>query len=273
MHLEYANKPLSDVAFGLLSQATGFTIWMPLWVALYLSTSPLVRPTAANISTHIGSTTAIPISLALGYFIPSILMSLPAPSMIDFETKQSLIALWQPFPVWVAILQQIFGRTFGSFGYTAKENSGSTLNTLRPVYLSLVIFAAYTHAETFTIIMISTLFPSLFASGYVGVFSPSKVFLPEGFTGSARVQNVGSGLHEFLKYDEIIGSTAVILWVAFLYVQADSRRKAFNKWPQLVLAIGSLTVLAGPGGCAVALMWARDELVLSRGSSEQKRLH
>ena len=199
-------------------------------------------------------------------------MSLPAPSVVDFKTKQSLIALWQPFPIWVAILQQIFGRTFGTPDHTAKENSSMTLNTLRPVYLSLVIFAAYTHAATVTIMMISTLFPNLFASGYVGVFSPSKVFLPEDFTGSIRVHNMGSGLHEFLKYDEIIGSTAVILWVTFLYTQAHSQGRAFNKWPQLVLAIGSLTVLTGPGGCAVALMSARDELVLNRGSSEQKKL-
>ena len=147
-----------------------------------------------------------------------------------------------------------------------------TLSALRSVYLFLVLFAGYTHVSTVAAILLSVFFPGLFASNYVGAFNAWTVFIPGDMTGSVKIQDVGPGIHLFLQYDEIIGSTALLIWATILYVRADSRQKAFDKWPQLVVAMSFLMLLTGPSGCAVTLLWARDELILDGNKAEPKKL-
>ena len=75
--------------------------------------------------------------------------------------------------------------------------------------------------------------------------------------------SIGHGALLLLQYDGLVGSASLVIWASALFVRAYGRRRVFDRWLSLVAANVMLTVMTGPVGCVVVLIWARDELVLS----------
>ena len=115
-----------------------------------------------------------------------------------------------------------------------------------------------------TLVLISKLFPDLFASEYQGVFDPAKVFQAASITPATKMADVGDANLQLLQYDEMISGIVLFIWSVTLYLRADTREKTAERW--IILAISALGVYAGAGaaGVSTVALWARDELMLGR---------
>ena len=113
----------------------------------------------------------------------------------------------------------------------------------------------------------------MFAPEFRGIFNPSNVFQPASLLPSKKMGFVGEGAFQLLQYDEMCGSTALLVWSAALLANKYAETRPISLWTVVRLFASSaiLVTLFGLSGCAVALTWARDELVFEeKGSAEKK---
>ena len=235
---------------------------MPIYLALYLATSPTVSATKGILVSNTHETASLPFSLFAGFMVPAVMLSLPAPSVQSFESKQMWLAIWQAFPIWVSTFQQVFKRCIDSVSSESGRNTiTNNRNMMRIIYGFLIVFAGVTQSAVGTLTATSLLFPGLFAREHAGVFNPSRAFIPVAVTSSTKMPTIGSGALLFLQYDEAVGSIAVLLWASFMFVNVYKVRQPLHQWARLALGMALLLCLTGPMGCSVALIWARDEMV------------
>ena len=214
-------------------------------------------------------------ALLIGFVLPSILMSLPAPSLLSYEQKQTYIAIWQMFPVWVSLIQIALPYVIPKPTKTSSTKSLGLqeLHAMRILYVGLLIIAAYGQAATAMLMATSSFFPDLFASEFKGVFNPSKVFLPAAVSPSIKMPAIGSGTHLLLQYDELVGSGAVVLWSTALFMIVYRKCRSAQSEASLVAYGLMAMLLTGPLGYAAACMWARDELIVSEAEGNDKKVN
>lgn len=260
----------SVMIWGLLIQNATYAVVAPILLTLSLATSKTESLTTAAVITDAYEVASIPASLVLGFAVPAAMLALPAPSMQSFEAKQTWMAVWQGFPIWVAAFQQIVKR-YMSFMLLKPDQPPPERNMkpLSRVYLFLFVVAAGSHLAAMTLMVTSTLFPSILPAGYAGAFNLFKVMVPSAITAGTTMSDVGSGALMLLQYDEIVGSTAVLLWASFLYLQAHKRFHGTGIWLETAGVLALLTTLAGPVGCAVFLMSARDQMVFAQKNEKK----
>lgn len=259
-------------------QNATFAVMMPLYLCVHLSTSPTVsstNPRAYFIASM--DLASIPVSLLLGFVVPSILVTLPAPSVVSFNQKQTALAFWQAFPLWVELLQM---GTSSLRRWSSKEGRGESIavadkpsttwmTEVRVVYMFLLIVAGSTHIATMTLLATSKLFPCLFAAEFAGIFNPSKVFWPDALSSSTKMSSLGVGTQMLLQYDEITFSLALSLWAVFMFTRAMDQKKKFETAYVFIFDFISLMALCGPVGYAVICLWSRDELIF--GDQNEQR--
>ena len=258
-------------------QIAAFNVIMPLYLILHLSTSPTVSShDPGDHSVDLPNLLSIPFSIAIGYIIPTILAALPAPTAISIDHKQTFMASWQMFPLWVGLLQLAIPRFISKVCLSRDvQKSFSSrkgwLSILRIVYIFLLTLAATTHIATLTICFASTFLPDLLAPGFGGVFSLSNVFWPRTISASHKMSSIGAGAVLMIQYDEILGSLAVVLWAFFLFATAFNKHKKVDTAFVLIFNCITIPALVGPIGYGVICMWGRDELVFEEKSDESKK--
>jgi len=254
---------------------------MPLYLIIHLATSPTVSSRVAkNYAVDVPNLLSVPISLIIGFVLPSVLLSLPAPSVLSFDQKQTYIAYWQMFPIWFEILQQLFSFVLAKLLQTTLKSSTSpqkqsrrTMEALRSVYIFALAIAGVTHVTAVMLSMTSMLFPALFAPQFRGELNPSNVFLTQSFFASKSISSIGAGALQLLQYDDMVGSVALQLWAVALYLNSNSRTSKVDSWTaiKVVSALVASTVLFGSCGCAVCFIWARDELVFTEKEDDDRK--
>ncbi len=254
---------------------------MPLYLIIHLATSPTVSSRVAkNYAVDVPNLLSVPISLIIGFVLPSVLLSLPAPSVLSFDQKQTYIAYWQMFPIWFEILQQLFSFVLAKLLQTTLKSSTSpqkqsrrTMEALRSVYIFALAIAGVTHVTAVMLSMTSMLFPALFAPQFRGELNPSNVFLTQSFFASKSISSIGAGALQLLQYDDMVGSIALQLWAVALYLNSNSRTSKVDSWTaiKVVSAFVASTVLFGSCGCAVCFIWARDELVFTEKEDDDRK--
>ena len=262
--------------WGLLIQNLSYAVTIPQYIILYLFTSPTVGPVnERDFSMNIAELASIPVSIFLGYGLPAMLLALPAPSIHTYESKQICMALWQVFPIWVAFFQHAVSWVISRLSPSKiiVNQNAQRIRMLRSVYMFLLAIASITHISALTVTATSMLFPDLYTQKYRGVFDFSMVFAPMAVTPSIQPSSVGSGAFLLIQYDEMVGSTAVVLWAATLFVQANkySKGEQYDQWLALAVGIPLFTCLTGPIGCAVVFFWIREELVFSSPTRTTKK--
>ena len=249
---------------------------MPIYMAIHLSTSPTVSShETSDLLFDVSELASIPFSMLIGYVVPSILMALPAPSVLGFDLKQSLIATWQVFPIWVGLLQQILPYIFSRFGITFKRAnfprsaSQQWIGIARVVYAGLFIFAGAVHMSTLTLIASSQLFPGLYEPEHP--FDPSTVFMPASISASTKMPSIGAGALQLLQYDFFVGSAAFTIWASTLFMSRKRNANFLWQWMTQALWLMLLTALVGPFGYVTACIWARDEYTFSESAGDFKK--
>ncbi|KAJ5807335.1 hypothetical protein N7447_010791 [Penicillium robsamsonii] len=254
--------------FGLIAQVFTFAFGIPLTCGLQLGSSITARrPHADNIRVPRAVLAALPLTFVVGYMLPTVAMTLPAPSVISVDLKQIAISFWHPWPAYVSILTTVAYFTLSPF---FSNNHRASMSSLRWVYTFAFANASLSHIVSWVVSLATVIVPALFEDRFLSSLHPAKVFsIPLPWSG-LTVNNVGDGVHVFLRWDYLIGSAGVLIWAISLYTIAHKQLLSTVSWPSLLVKIFLLTVLAGPAGAAVELIWERDELVFSEtGGSKQ----
>lgn len=203
-------------------------------------------------------------------------MSLPAPSMIDYEQKQTFMAIWQMFPIWVAILQALLPYLISKFtknrNMTSLQSQKNEMDSLRQLYCFLLVIAGVSQVPTFTLLAASQWFPGLFRPSFTGVFNLTNVFVPNSISPSTKVLSIGSGAHLLLQYDQLIGSSSMALFATVLYIHKCREYETSGVSISMVVRGTFAFLLTGPLGYAVACIWARDELIAAECPIDSKKV-
>lgn len=245
-----------------------FAFATPLFCGLQLGSSITARrPHADNIRVPRAVLVALPFVFVVGFMVPTHLMALPA-SFSSVDLKQIAITIWQPWPAYVSILATVAYFVLSPF---FSNNNRASLSSLRWVYAFAFANAATTHLVSWIVSLASVVAPALFEDRFLEALHPCKVFsIPLPWSG-LKVDNVADGVHVFLRWDYMIGSAGVLIWALSLYTVAHKQILSTVSWTALAVKVALLTILSGPVGAAVELIWERDELVIreTAGSRQQ----
>ena len=256
-------------------QKLSFAVTMPIYMATHLITSPTISShKSSDFLFDVSELASIPLSMLIGYIVPAILLGLPSPSVLGFDLKQAFMAIWQVFPIWVGLLQQIIPSVMSRCGITSRNltHQGDAkmrwISTARVVYMVLFFFAGAIHISTITLMASSEFFPGLFQPEHP--FDASRVFMPISVSASTKMPSIGSGALQLLQYDFFVGSAAFIIWTSTLLLNMHRNKTSLRRCLTQAFGFTVLTAVAGPFGYAVACIWTRDELVFARSTDDRK---
>jgi hypothetical protein len=220
-------------------------------------------PTAQGISVAPAFAASIPLALTFGYVLPTMALMLPAPSVVSYDTHQMISAAWQVFPIYIAVLQIVTQETLRALFPSmrvALEASRSKA-ALRAAYIYGIACAAWGHIGVTSLWMMHGLIPSLFARSFPSL---SACFVPKAFwLRDARRIKKGEAATLLLQWDEVCGSLATFVWASALLWGGMSKTKRTSGLSVVAAVMACLAAvgLLGPCGAAVAMIWARDEMV------------
>lgn len=263
--------------YGFFVQNLSFAISTPLYLFIHLLTSPIAKPytsTHANSDLFVSSydLVTLPISVTLGYIIPSLLMIFPANAPVASPVHQYLVAFWQAFPLWTVLVQWtlkplwtlIFGKDMTAKSEKSVQTAASRiyLRNAGRVYTFALALCMVTHLPA---VILSLLPPgkvpeSMPALAYLARPSFASTFIPPLPLGQP-IRNMAEGVHIFLLWDMYIGSGSGILWAAVLYQSASVGKQTISSNLSMIAKSIIWTVLGGPVAAWTILMWERDEVV------------
>lgn len=255
------------MVLGLTAQVLTFAFATPLYAYLHLKTALTAsNPTPKNMRIPHSVLKALPHVFTVGMFIPSMLMIVPLSKTMTHDLKQICIAIWQPWPAYVAILLVIANVVVGTFTSDADtpSNNRKIRNSLRWVYAFAFANTTISHLICVIVSVATVAAPSLFQKQYIEALHPYTVFdtpLP-WVTPALKVATVGQGVQAFLRWDYVIGSTGVVVWAVSLYRSANKAVGEKVDVLEMLVKVVLLSVFCSPVGAAVELMWEREELFL-----------
>jgi hypothetical protein len=231
--------------FGVLFQLRGIGIIAPLYYFLHYVQSPIENYHAAdNRLVQMGPVKTIIPTIILSYVLPSIAMY-TAPRLATRQWVNGMF--WQPFPVYAAILQRIFGLFVKDT--TQKDrvrNTEADMPHLRRIYAFAGVAAAVINL-------------------YVRFKSPTplmEVFF-KGISSPSAPAPLMETLAKFLRYDQIAAFSAGAIWTALSFHDLKKVGKVTSGWVNIVGVFAGTTIVAGPGA-AMAAMWAWREEALTK---------
>jgi hypothetical protein len=166
---------------------------------------------------------------------------------------QIFIALWQLFPIWVGLCQFVLSNMIAS---SIKKSNSREL--LERIYASAVILTLVINISTVTLIASSHSleFGSLFQNTVLQKML--SIFIPVPVAEKVGLDNLGKGCLSLLQYDMYFACGASLLWTFSLWKGVCNRPVSFLSILKLLCA----TVILGPGGASLLVMWQRDERLL-----------
>ncbi|KAF2084758.1 hypothetical protein K490DRAFT_59392 [Saccharata proteae CBS 121410] len=267
----------SPVILGMAMQNLSAAVTLPIYFLLHLLTRDS-NSTPTSLSIPGPDLAVLPLSITLGAILPTIAMSLPSPTILSHSTHQSLVLLWQFFPILTVIAHKLCLTIFTPFlspnpnrapphspqkpAQPPSPTPPETKSPLRTLYTFALLTATLTHATTLTLTLTPLLLPSLFTPTALASLHP-RLFLP---LVSAKNTSLAGGLTEgilrFMQWDEAVSAGTAALWGAELYLRdAGARRGAWGLLGVLARLV-FWSLVGGPAAAAVAMVWERDELVL-----------
>lgn len=270
---------------GVIFQNITYTVSVPIYLIIHLLTSPTSAPSPAPSTFAISSHDlyVLPSSLFGAFVLPTVMMSLPVPDLVSATAHYNWQAAWQIFPLTQSLAHHTYKRLTAPIAF--KPDSWPQLDALyRGIALlsfapqTALLAIAATPASAVPDALFSYL-PFLTRDVFVHVTLRSA-FIPLLPWNSPVVESVArkavvspEGLAElvklFLQWDVYVGGAAVLVWGVFVYSVARPE-KAF--WGSTLPRVLGWTVLGGPVGAAVMLLWERDEVARRGLVAQPERL-
>lgn len=238
----------SPIIWGLLWQAIGGAIALPLYYYHHLrwigTTSEQLR------SSELASARALPLSFSLGALLPAIIGMLPTWYPRPNELHQTVLAAWQPDPVWVSVIQCALVLVF----QTTERSNATAVWWARLSYLMAAASSASGHLYTAGSLLLSP-DPAL---GFI------RVYVPFLFSGPHEApERLASGPWLFLQYDLIIISLSSLSWAYVLVDRLVAKEMSIRKLLPILFLVGGAVLGAG-AVVSLALFWREGELQRQR---------
>lgn len=235
----------SPTLFAMLSQVVAIAVIVPLWCAISIWSSSSPRPITRAVSASAAhSIRLIPISMILGFGIPTVGMLLPESTHQNLFSKQIAIAVWQIWPIYVALWHWGLRVLFRS-----RLKEGISVRTAcRTAYSFAFVCAIIPHAVSWGLSL--TLIPTNLLADV----------LPWQFAGggTVQVQSMAQGGLWFLQWDHLIGMGSFLLWAMHMRWTVE-QQSSFLQTCYLALKVGVLCLISGPCGAAVWLLWEESQ--------------
>jgi hypothetical protein len=157
------------------------------------------------------------------------------------------------------------------------------------VYSSVIAFCTFTHIAALALAIFP---PELLPDRHVDPALVSlldsttfaSVFIPSLPLPGHQVEDFAAGVHAFLQWDVYISTTALLLWALVLYRNTAPQQELAQplpthrkrsiipgsvtwqgwqrrSWQKVIVKVGAWSIVAGPYGAIVVLLWERDEIV------------
>lgn len=259
----------SATIYGLLCQAGGVGLICPLYLLLYVFTSPTVSvPSFGNLAIDPAILSGIPIAFTLGFLGPTVFMSLPSPDVISLDTKVKALALWQPFPVYLYIVLQVW-KVF-SEGPRPTTSSLEQLKKLRNVYKFGLMLAVPVHAIVWGFSLGALVSPQIFTPAIAKAFHPMNALIPQNplTYATTPVSSMAQGALNFLQWDYLSASTAYVVFSLSARFNRKVEPSGFTV--SAFAGLGARVAVLGPMGTALSYLWERDEIVLGKEEGQKK---
>lgn len=256
-------------AYGLLFQSLGIGIFGPIFLTFAPLGDVVTSPVLVHHKTDVDA--IIPATIG-GIVIPTILMSLHAPTIISLEQKIDLVRLWQFFPLLFRLVQRAWSSFFLVRHTTyrdelAEKSPRNQRQALRRVYIFGLCCAAIPHIGTIVVSSISLLFPTFFTNNISAQFHPANIFIPVSPFSGKQAGTVGEGAHWFLQWDMTLMFLTYLVWVYFAVIKVVCPKSGVFS-TSLLLRLAGWSLLFGPMGAALLAIWERDDIVFE--AEEQK---
>ena len=260
---------VSTTALGLAVAIVGFACVAPLMFAYQLASSATVHAPHAHalIPENPLSVALIPVGIMLGFGLPSLIMTFPAPSVLSFETKQLWTGIQQGWTVWILLATALLtivisgGDPSTQYGSTAGTQA-KTLKNMRRAYIFALASGAAGHLLPLLITSMATLFPALFAAPYNAQLQLSNVYGLVSPFGDLYAQSLADGALWFLQWDTFVGVASVSLWAFTLRAAGKRLEPTFSEWVVAAFKALAVVLALGPTAYAVIAIWSRDEMEL-----------
>ncbi|OTA97651.1 hypothetical protein M434DRAFT_391584 [Hypoxylon sp. CO27-5] len=274
---------------GLIFQGMTWTFTVPLYLALHLFTSPIsklgskdkktVGDTARqSLFVYLWDLALIPMAVTLGLIVPTVIMSMPSLLNQTADTHYSWIAFWQAFPLWTVLIQDILHNAcyylLGSLSPQDSKGKPTTpgdgfMGAVAGVYQYALTISVVSHVPVLLISVLPDSLRSALASAFpkyaplLSQITFARTFVPYPLSAPPTIDPAAYGPGDlapltvnFLQYDLYTGNLALLLWA--LYLHATTAGHSLGRTLRLTLF---WTLVGGPSGAVVALLWDRDEIV------------
>lgn len=208
---------------------------------------------------------AIPWATTLSFVLPTIAMAVPLLNIASAELNYLFIALWQPFPLYQALIQPLLRK--GS-GIEQRGKKGSSVYTrqersLARVYGFVLKLCAGTHLCVLGAAFLSQFNDSLPTVSLSRLLMPTSLSHPPTLAAlSPPVSALDSRevVVSFLRWDIYCASAAFSIWAGYHTYHSERGASILGIAARIVF----WTVVGGPIAPAAVLLWDRDTAALTR---------
>ncbi|OTA52635.1 hypothetical protein K449DRAFT_340536 [Hypoxylon sp. EC38] len=274
---------------GLIFQGMTWTFTVPLYLALHLFTSPISKlggkdrkavgdAARQGLFVYLWDLALIPMAVTLGLIVPTVIMSMPSLLNQTADTHYSWIAYWQAFPLWTVLIQDILHNVcyylLGSLSPQDSKGKQTTpgngfMEAIAGVYQYALTISVVSHVPILLISILPDSLRSALASAFpkyapqLSQITFARTFVPYPLSAPPTIDPAAYGPGDlapltvnFLQYDLYTGNLALLLWA--FYLHATTTGHSVGRTLRLTLF---WTLVGGPSGAVVALLWDRDEIV------------
>jgi hypothetical protein len=239
---------------------------MPIYYAINLWTAPSGSPTKSSLRSDLfvnpSQVTKLPYAIVIGLIIPTILMALPSPEWITPSQHNASIALWQFYPLWIAISHYILSL----LAPPTSQAIASSIKSLRRLYAFSIALSTITHVAVLAISLNAEFASRRFSLGAATSFHPSQIFFPMT-PFAVKDVSLREGCLHLLQYDLYFACGSSLIWALVQWDYVSPGKKLERLLKYLVLSL-----LCGPGSAALMAIWGRDEAVLGSGGEKEQKL-
>lgn len=247
----------------MLIQAFSYANVMPLYgiLHLYITSRSRGQSSLVRLRDPARLLAVIP-ALIPGFFLVAVLVSLPFEgtflrSLLDtnFRCFPILVAFWQFLAT--KVLRRL---AVGQYqGYTEAECDTVALGHVYDFTRSIAVLA---QVVPFGVIAVARIFPLTLFEGVAEKLTFANVFLPNLLHADETWASAAKTMHDFFIYNQLIGSTAAIVWAATLFHLERPASPSKKNVAEIVMSITREIAFAGPAGALIWLLRERDEEVL-----------
>ncbi|KAL8851917.1 MAG: hypothetical protein Q9221_003128 [Calogaya cf. arnoldii] len=180
--------------------------------------------------------------------------------------------LWHAFPFSTPLFQKLVTRLFSSI--PSRQSATEQIWSLRRLYTYTVLVGTIPRIISLTVSFATVVVPALLREQYVEALGPKKVFVPKSPPwGNLQADSFAEGLLPILQCEELIGGLTTLLWAFLSIEQSWGGARGLKYWTMLLIGIPLMTFLMGPLGCAVVLIWIRDEIAFNHAIESKGKDH